>query len=388
MPRYAIASLLLVAGLTCKGASKSDPASAPAAAAGAAAPGSAAPDTSLADAGPLDATAAASAAPPDESAPPPQGPPPDEVLLVLSGLPDRARVLANRTGPSLDSTAPADGRLVGGFVVARHLGAPLPPALAAWRGHKLALRDDTGVVCTATVASAVALRSGTFWGAVIDWRTDPSRRDQLLAELWAGRPEGATRHHDAVFTAYTLAGETPACRTAYFATAVDRSIKIVRVKAAKPDVERAAYDAFEALGRVGNARSKAALEKLSGVQTISARVLDGGTGPSLVLVYANVNDNREIALWSMPPRSDDTAPPELVELGAVAAPAPSHVVGFDVDRDGAIDAVIGHATGGALVLHRKPGVTFDLTQTFCPIRSFDRDRGDCATPASAEAPLY
>jgi hypothetical protein len=354
----------------------------------AAAPGSTAHDASVAEAGPLAATAGASAAPPEDRAPAPRGTPPDDVLLVVSGLPDRARIIANRTGPSLDSTAPADGLFVGGFLVARHLGESLPPRLAAWRGHKIALRDETGVVCTATVASAVALRSGTFWSDAINWRTEPSRRDELLAALWAGRPQGATREHDAVFTAFTLAGETSPCQAAFFATSVERPIKTVRVKAAKPDVERAAYDSFESLGWVGNARSKAALEKLSGVQTISVRVLDGGSGPSLVLVYANVNDHREIALWSMPSRNDDTAPPELVEIGAVAAPAPSHVAGFDVDHDGSIDAVIGHATGGAVVLHRKPGITFDLTQTFCPIRTLDLARGDCAKPAPTEAPLY
>jgi hypothetical protein len=185
-------------------------------------------------------------------------------------------------------------------------------AVTALSGTRVELRGDGGRVCEATVGGVV-----------------PSPRcvggKTTLVELVD--PDGP-------------------CAGALYGVTPGRTLKTTKVQKASTEIETAASSDWDAnTGRM--AAEKQALEGLDEAgEIISVRVLRLADLPALALVYDKVHGNRGIVVYAV---SGEGASIAVEELDGTRAPAPSKVVGLDVDGDRALDVVIGHAAGITLI---------------------------------------
>ncbi len=229
------------------------------------------------------------------------------------------------------------------FEVTRPLPAP-DPAYASVVGQRLALWGKDGKECTATVGGILAVGAGTSYD-LRGRKHEPEDTPDLVAT--------ATAAATTWYAAGDLVDITGKCEDEMFAVPETVKPKLVKVSAAK-DWEDAAEAAYDETDWVQEARAKVELEGSgSGVKMISVRKLKAATGPSLALVYASLNDKRTIGVFSVPGPTFEGAK----FLGSVDAPAPSEVVGGDLDGDGLLDVVVSHLSGLALVRGNGEGLT-------------------------------
>lgn len=274
-------------------------------------------------------------------------------LLVVDGLPGGIRLIANYAGPLPDSSEPLLPKLASAYLIARRLTSGLDPALERLRGQRLDLHDDKGVACTVTVDDVYRVKMGQYWGSLRD--TDPQK---LAAILWPPPPPvgDPKRERDVwgEFAGLSIMEEQP-CAGAMFATRA--GAKVVTAKLKKGDaIEAAVTDAFAKTDLARMIEEKDLLEHVGGWRTISTRILDGGTGPVLVLLYLKIRDDRSIAIFTM---ARDSEPPPLAYIDTVAATAPSRVIGVDIDGNGAMDAVVAHGKGAAIIMNGQTGIEYD-----------------------------
>jgi hypothetical protein len=206
--------------------------------------------------------------------------------------------------------------------------APDSAKLGELAGSRMAMFDDRGRVCAATI------------GAVIDAASCPGRTPAAeLMEL-----DGA-------------------CEKAIYGIAEDATLATTRVGKAADPVDRAATEMFGADDQRMH-DEKAALEGIPHADVanhVSTRVLERAGLDPIVLAYGTIHGIRTIALFAISTTSGTPDKPSLIELGEVTAPSPSRVVGADIDGDGALDAVISHDQGVAYVPSR--GHKVELTCT-------------------------
>jgi len=216
------------------------------------------------------------------------------------------------------------------YHLTRRFSQDPPAALAALTGTRVTLHGDKGPVCEATIGEPLVLRGG-------------HHRAQRPSEeaLWTGGKEASI---DYTFAGFAPAAVTGSCDGALFAVPAGAA-KRVRLKPAD-DWAGHLEGAFDETDTARMASEKQALEGVSGVQVVSARKLVGASGRSLGLLYMTIHDQRSIAFFSVAPGDAFT---DDKEVGVIAAPSPSVVVGIDADQDGNVDAVVGHARGVVLV---------------------------------------
>ena len=327
----------------------------PPAAAGAAAPASAAP---------------ASAAP--AAAARPDGTP---ILLAVreAGLPLGAEfvvipdegTLPEPPGPS---TAAFNGRY---YAAARRLPPGLHPKLDALRHQGLAVYDDKGVPCAATIGEISIVRFGQAWGSMPQRLSDPAQLPGLAEKMWSTPAGPGGRDNLQLWqtaAAVKLAGDPAACPGALIAVPASKKLAPVPLRSAKA-LQSAAFQQLDSSSFGEGISAKVQLERLSsGLSPISARMLTGATGPSLLLLYVSVLGKRSVAFYALP-RPDSMSEAEY--LGLTGASTPSRVLGADLDGDGAVDAVLGHGGGVTVVRQAGPAWAFDRLDTASPLRRLD-----------------
>lgn len=242
----------------------------------------------------------------------------DAVAAPIDGAPaiDAAAIDAAAIDAAVARAAP-----LGAFVIVatdEKTGKPMAAtvgreaALQALAGTRLELRDERGRVCEATIGPVMP-REGCQ-----RWYPTP------VAEL------------------VELSGP---CGAAFYGVPPGTTLATVKVSKATRELELAAEAVFdEGTGRM--AAEKQQLEGLDrAAEIVSTRVLrrDGARG--LVLVYSLVHGHRTIDVFEL--ATDD--PVTVRDLDSVRAPAPSRVVGADLDGDGVLDAIIAHDAGAAVV---------------------------------------
>jgi hypothetical protein len=227
-----------------------------------------------------------------------------DAAAEITGTNDAAPASAAPTGAFLVVT----DAVVAGKLVATARGDAA--ALTKLAGARVEVRGDGGRVCEATVGSLVP--------------SPPCVGKTPLVELVD--PDGP-------------------CTGGLYAVAPGTKLATTKVQKASPEIETAATSDWDAnVGRM--AEEKKALEGLDEAgEIISVRVLRLGDLPALVLVYDKVHGKRGIEAYAV----TEGAAIAVEELGGTLAPAPSKVVGLDVDGDRALDVVVGHAAGVSLL---------------------------------------
>lgn len=254
-------------------------------------------------------------------------PPPPAGDAALSRVSDAARA-ADAVAPT--DAAPARPAAPGDLVVVTDRAIPgrwLAAApggatrLAALEGVRFALHGDDGAGprCEATIGPVVTgERCLAYTGAAAE-----------LVDL-SGDCAGA------------IVGVPPGER-----------LLATRVAAVPADLDALVLEAFD--GHTGRmADEKAALEELpEAAEVVSSRLLALGGAAPLVLVYARIHGARSIDVYRIRGDGDARAAEPLETL---RAPAPSRVIGADLDGDGAVDAVIAHDAGVHLITGDRDNV--------------------------------
>jgi hypothetical protein len=225
----------------------------------------------------------------------------------------------------------------------------MPPAYRALAGQRLVLHGPDGVVCEATVGAPLAVRWGTVSGKT-GAALRKARGRGIAEPLWTGNDDVRIWGG---YAAATLADSSGPCDGALFATAPGARPGRGRVAAASADWKAAAEQRF--LGSQVAALSDERVAVFGSGEPsrfTSVRRLGPAEGPSFALLYGMVDGYRAIVVERVP-AGDLGAARGAVELFAAS---PSSVTGLDADGDGALDAVIGHPDGVALVLGRGGAV--------------------------------
>lgn len=260
-------------------------------------------------------------------------------LLVLGDLDAGAKV--DGAGEAVLDDTGYGSRMV---IMTRALVAP-PPVYRDLAGRRVTLHGPDGPVCDATIGALVAVRTGTV---IRDTAAALHRAQAPLpaAPLWSGHPD-VNRWDD--YAAATILDASGPCDGALFALPRGVVPARTRIAAAPPEWRAWAEKSFLGSSLAGGNDERVALGG-SGERSrfVSVRRL----GPGLALLYGYVNGSRTLVVDRVVPGS---APAQAAEL---YAPAPSTVTGIDADGDGALDVVVGHPEGVALVRGRGGAVSF------------------------------
>jgi hypothetical protein len=211
---------------------------------------------------------------------------------------------------------------------------PVPPTTLGLAGAKVTGIDNTGP-CNAEIHAVFAVRAGEVpFDLRVKTRTDAAARTAAADAVWANAKE--TR---------VAVGVTGCIGVA--AVPAGTPLEPVKLKAADKDLADKVVDALEN-GIGADADAKKQLEGMDGEpwDYVSTRVLAPASGAALAVAYIKYWGERSIAVFPVPPIGDNWP------IATIAAPAPSTVVGLDADGDGALDAVIQHADGAAIVFAR------------------------------------
>lgn len=318
----------------------------------------------LAAAAPAAAPASAPTAPPTSTAAVAESPAPILMVLPGAGLPLGAVLLLPTEDPLPKGTGPASATFGGQkYTVVRRAGTQLSPALAALAKRPMTLYDDKGARCTANIGEVLLVKFGYGTGNMISPTSSAKELDTQAARFWD--PDDSFRIWRQAY-AFSLTGDTASCAGAMFAVPADKKATLVKLQGAS-QLESEAFSALNSSGFAESASEKDALEHTSAsVVPVSARILRGSVGPSLMLVYLKAYGRRQIAFYAMA-LADSMKGARW--LGVGTASSPSRVTGVEIEAEGEVAAVVSHANGVAVVRQHGTSWNFDNTLDASPLKN-------------------